>query len=263
MRLVFHPDYSYSDFVGQILPRASNGNIAYDFVEGPFTCILEKAQNNKDNPFFLIIEEINRGNAAAIFGDIFQLLDRYDDGIGKYSIKNADIAEKIFKDKNIEIRLPKNLWIFATMNTSDQNVFTLDTAFQRRFEMQLVENKFSDDPNKQGFEIEDTGVTWKIFAEAINDILAKQDAVVSSEDKSLGAWFVKPDKGSNAISKEKFANKVLKYLWDDAFKFARNEIFKVSEDKNTLQKVILAFKLGGFDGIFQDSIIQKIKLENN
>lgn len=253
MRLVFYPDYSYSDFIGQILPISKSGNIKYDFIAGPFTRILALAFEKPNEPYFLIIEEINRGNAAAIFGDIFQLLDRTD-GESEYGIKNIDIAQEVFEDEYAEIRLPKNLWIFATMNTSDQNVFTLDTAFQRRFEMELIENKFSVEHE---FEIDGTGIAWRTFAETINDILAKQDAVVSSEDKSLGAWFIKSDEikdGKKFVSKKRFANKVIKYLWDDAFKFARNDVFDISENKNTLQKVISAFETGGFDVILKESV---------
>jgi hypothetical protein len=236
IRIVFHPDYTYSDFVGQILPKLKNDKVVYDFVPGAFTQALELASQIDIIPVFLIIEEINRGNAAAIFGDIFQLLDRKENGESKYEIDNKDISDK-------KVKIPSNLYIYATMNTSDQNVFTLDTAFQRRFEMELVRNTFDENQN---WEIPETGVTWKTFAEEVNKLLTKQDAVMSSEDKSLGAWFVK-----DGITKSRFANKVLKYLWDDAFKFDRAAFFDVGK-YNTLQEILDEFDKTGFERLLAD-----------
>lgn len=150
-RLVFHPDYTYSDFIGQILPAvAEDGQVSYKFTPGPFTNILREAYNNPGKEYILIIEEINRGNAPAIFGEVFQLLDRkveirdidddgYPIGTSEYGITNMNIAEEMYgKDRKTEkVRIPSNLSIIGTMNTSDQNVFTLDTAFQRRWDMLL------------------------------------------------------------------------------------------------------------------------------
>jgi MoxR-like ATPase len=237
IRTVFHPDYTYSDFVGQILPKLNDKKVVYEFVPGPFTEALELANQIVKTPVFLIIEEINRGNASAIFGDIFQLLDREESGESKYEIDNKDISDE-------KVKIPSNLYIYATMNTSDQNVFTLDTAFQRRFEMELVRNIFDDNQN---WEIPETGVTWKMFAEEVNKLLTKQDAVMSSEDKSLGAWFVK-----DGITKSRFANKVLKYLWDDAFKFDRAAFFDVGK-YGVLQEILDEFDKTGFERILADA----------
>ncbi len=215
------------------------------FKPGPFTNIMGLAclDERANEPFILVIEEINRGNAAAIFGDLFQLLDRDENGTSEYEITSPAIAQSVFGDKTALIKLPSNLWIFATMNTSDQNVFTLDTAFQRRWDMELVRNEFND--NDHSFIIEGTGITWREFATVVNDILAEQDGVMSSEDKSLGAWFIRPNKadaqGAPMVSRERFANKVLKYLWDDAFKFERKNFFKITDYK-TLERVIVGFK---------------------
>ena len=138
VRVVFHPDYTYSDFVGQVMPvlekvKKNDGTeeekLQYKFVPGPFTRILDVAYANHQEKCLLIIEELNRGNAPAIFGEIFQLLDRNDDGSSKYAIYNSDIANEVHKDKLCPIKLPPNLTIVATMNTSDQNVFTMDNAF--------------------------------------------------------------------------------------------------------------------------------------
>lgn len=248
-RLVFHPDYTYSDFVGQILPKLEgDGNVTYVFNPGPFTKIVRKAYINPDKMFFLVIEEINRGNAPAIFGDIFQLLDRDEKGSSEYAITNADIATVVYENENHKVKIPSNLTILCTMNTSDQNVFTLDTAFQRRWNMRLIQNKFSDEENERKFaetKILDTDVTWeKFFTEINNIILKKNIRMTSSEDKRLGTHFVKVtdleyvegDIRQNSM----FAEKVLKYLWDDAFKFNHDEIFDLTK-VDSLEKVIENF----------------------
>ena len=162
-RLVFHPDYTYSDFVGQILPHvADDGLVGYEFAPGPFTKLLRKAYIDPEKRYFLVIEEVNRGNAPAIFGDIFQLLDRDGDGNSQYEITNADIAKAVYKNESHKVSIPSNMSILCTMNTSDQNVFTLDTAFQRRWNMRLIKNKFGGDEQEQTFaetKILDTDVT--------------------------------------------------------------------------------------------------------
>lgn len=291
-RLVFHPDYTYSDFIGQILPAvAEDGQVSYKFTPGPFTSILREAYNHPGTEYILIIEEINRGNAPAIFGEVFQLLDRkveirdvdddgYPIGTSEYGITNTNIAEEMYgKDrKNDKIRIPSNLSIIGTMNTSDQNVFTLDTAFQRRWDMRLIENDFANvDPILADAEILDTTVTWRNFCVEINKIVVGNSArMTSAEDKRLGAYFVhlrdlkfNPDMGDlkeyDSLRKKeskglltadektlianireamrqnrKFPEKVIKYLWDDAFKFNREVIFETTEYQS-LEQVIRAF----------------------
>ena len=178
-RLVFHPDYTYSDFVGQIIPKLdTDGNVNYIFSPGPFTKIVKKAYWNPDKMFYLVIEEINRGNAPAIFGDIFQLLDRDVNGASEYAITNADIAKVVYQDENHKVTIPSNLTILCTMNTSDQNVFTLDTAFQRRWNMRLIQNKFLDDASERAFaetKILDTDVTWEKFFTEINAMILRKN----------------------------------------------------------------------------------------
>ncbi|EMG88368.1 ATPase family protein [Helicobacter pylori GAM112Ai] len=230
-KIVFHPDYSYSDFVGQIMPSVDDsGIVSYKFNPGPFTNILKKAYHNHKLKHVLVIDEINRGNAPAIFGEIFQLLDRlkhdkdgFKKGSSEYAINNMDIANIVHNDKNASIRIPSNLWIVATMNTSDQNVFTLDTAFQRRFSMQLIENSFENvDDDFKNMKILDTDITWQKFCTTINEKIAQNNEGLSSmEDKRFGVYFVSVD---DLKSKENFAHKVIKYLWDDVFKFDRNII---------------------------------------
>ncbi len=246
-KIVFHPDYSYSDFVGQIMPSVDDsGIVSYKFNPGPFTNILKKAYHNPQTKHVLVIDEINRGNAPAIFGEIFQLLDRlkhdkngFKKGSSEYAINNMDIANIVHNDKNASIRIPSNLWIIATMNTSDQNVFTLDTAFQRRFSMQLIENSFENvDDDFKNMKILDTDITWQKFCTTINEKIAQNNEGLSSmEDKRFGVYFVNVD---DLKSKENFAHKVIKYLWDDVFKFDRNIIFDTAKF-NTLEAVVKNF----------------------
>lgn len=307
-RLVFHPDYTYSDFIGQILPAvAEDGQVSYKFTPGPFTNILREAYNNPGKEYILIIEEINRGNAPAIFGEVFQLLDRkveirdidddgYPIGTSEYGITNMNIAEEMQgkERKTDKVRIPSNLSIIGTMNTSDQNVFTLDTAFQRRWDMRLIENDFANvDPTLADAEILDTTVTWRNFCVEINKIVVGNSArMTSAEDKRIGAYFVhlrdlkfndamgdlkvydalrkKESKGiltddektqiaiiRDAIRQNrKFPEKVIKYLWDDAFKFNREVIFEVTEYQS-LEQVIRAFMYAqGLDRfkVFKDNV---------
>ena len=269
-RTVFHPEYTNADFIGQIMPKLVQGKTDFVFKPGPFTSILKKALCDSQNRYVLIIEEINRGNAAAIFGELFQLLDRIDDeskktshekelntygkGWSEYFVMNSEInnyirdSDDAFDGKaldingihfsaNTGIRLPPNLSILATMNTSDQNVFTLDNAFQRRWDMKLIENVFGnteEETNQRNAFVDSAKqITWEKFQTAINIKIGKmsEDAGLSSmEDKRLGCWFVKAEKDKDGkdiyiIRKELFAEKVLKYLWDDAFKFCREKVF--------------------------------------
>lgn len=290
-RLVFHPDYTYSDFIGQILPAVDEGGqVSYKFTAGPFTNILHDAYLNPATEYVLIIEEINRGNAPAIFGEVFQLLDRkvevrdvdddgYPVGTSEYGITNANIAAIVYGDPTHKVRIPSNLSIIGTMNTSDQNVFTLDTAFQRRWDMRLIENNFDNvDPELADAIILDTTITWRNFCTEINKIVVGNGARMSSaEDKRLGAYFVhlrdlKFDEGMGDLGDEyellrkkeraktltdaeesrlveirdamkqnrRFPEKVIKYLWDDAFKFNREVIFETTEYQS-LEQVIRAF----------------------
>ncbi|MBQ3838334.1 MAG: AAA family ATPase [Fibrobacter sp.] len=274
VRVVFHPEYTNAEFIGQILPKV-NGHVTYEFTPGPFTQIIKRAYLNPNEHFYLVIEEINRGNAAAIFGDTFQLLDRlkagetdslgndpanasvntFTEGWSQYFVQNDDVNAyirgnensiqigNICFDSNTAIRLPPNLSILATMNTSDQNVFTLDNAFQRRFDMELVRNEFDlSQPavNAQyNAEIDDTGIKWGQFWGWINaKITATLKGLSSTEDKRLGVWFVSNVGG--IIDDKVFAEKVLKFLWDDVFKFKRPQIF--ADGIDTLEKLINFFE---------------------
>jgi len=291
-RVVFHPEYTNAEFVGQVMPMVKpEGGIDYHFAAGPFTRILARAYANPTKPYYLIIEEINRGNAAAIFGEIFQLLDRhkkgesdsvggntYTAGWSKYFVDHVDVNGIIRKEisdtqydseeekptinftANSAIRLPPNLSIYATMNTSDQNVFTLDNAFKRRFDSELIKNSLDgvDHDAQRETKIEGTEVTWGKFWKCINDlILEKHSSMTSSEDKRLGAYFIVGEEKTaedgttyREISKKLFGEKVLEYLWDDAFKYKRKEVFK--EECKSVESLIEKFTSGGFPAVFKN-----------
>lgn len=237
---VFHQEYSYFNFIGQVMPTTDEDDIRYQFKPGPFTELLKMAVNCPNKKHVLVIDEINRGNAAAIFGDTFQLLDRNEAGDSSYAIYNSEIAKYVYKDESKPISLPPNFYLLGSMNTSDQNVFALDTAFQRRWQMRMLKNdfdkaSFADEP------ILDTIVTWRSFAETVNSLIAETaNQTLSNEDKRLGAFFVSSRVLSASSGGHEFAESVLKYLWDDAFKFKRSAVFD-TENLHTLEEVIDKF----------------------
>lgn len=233
LTVTFHPEYSYYDFVGSISPVIHNQQMFYEFVPGPFTIMLDKAIKNKNENYFLIIEEINRANASSVFGDLFQLLDRDDYGNSEYSIYNKDISNYIYDNASTKIAIPKNLSIICTMNTSDQNVFTLDTAFKRRFDFKYIKIS-EDDFIKNDFVVffgsysgETKGITWSNFALTFNKYLLNRIAkeLYANEDKQLGPWFIKK---SDAYESTIFVEKVLRYIWDDVVKHEKSLIFNTN-----------------------------------
>lgn len=230
-RTTFHPEFTYSDFIGQILPVVKNQNITYDFQPGVFTEALKEAYRDKSKKIFLVIEELSRGNVAGIFGDIFQLLDRNDKGCSRYPVRNSIIAKQIIQLNDLEdrISLPANFNIICTVNTSDQNVYVMDTAFKRRFDWRYV----SIDPvknddgsiyekdnvrfniiNKEGNAIE---VDWHSFYMKLNQFITDRvQGLGLNEDKQIGQFFIQFSQNmSDTIINEKIQNKLLQYLWDD------------------------------------------------
>lgn len=254
-RVVFHPDYTYSDFVGQILPRLDENNkLEYIFTAGPFTRVLQKASDDPSNMYYLIVEEINRGNAPAIFGEIFQLLDRNEDGASEYGISNYEVAKEVYGNTNHSVKIPSNLTVLATMNTSDQNVFTLDTAFQRRWKMKHIPNRFNNEHSKD--IIQGTQITWGAFATVINEMVVDINLdVASSADKRLGAYFAKVSE----LKADVFPEKVLKYLWDDAFRMDKESIF--DEKYKALEDVIEEYECSKTDklqSVLKASVYKKM-----
>lgn len=273
-RTTFYLEYSNSDFVGQLLPVVDGKDIKYKPVPGPFTKALKRAYENKDRMIYLVIEEINRGNAAAIFGDLFQLLDRLKKnkdgrsvGDSEYPITN-EFIEGYFKEEKVDfipgnIYIPSNLTIIATMNTSDQNVFPLDTAFKRRWKMKRLTNNWSNHEFAD-YYIPFTNITWKSFVEAINEkMLESADDGLFLEDKQIGAYFISedvlvkqkkceeykdnldPETTYNEYKDklENFTNKVIEYLYTDVFKFNKDKLFKVTTISfNKLCESIIKFE---------------------
>lgn len=249
-RTTFHPETDYHSFVGSYKPVMNGSNIEYKFVPQAFTKAYCNAWLNPEQPYFLIIEEINRGNCAQIFGDLFQCLDRDDNGFSKYEINcDKDLAnylksvfessastEAVESYKAIiqtedfdKIILPNNLYILATMNTSDQSLFPMDSAFKRRWDWEFVPINY-DDANSLNIAIGDSTYNWGKFIENINP---KIKELTGSEDKQLGNRFVNPKDGN--ITFDQFRSKVLFYLWSEVYKDeygTQSSIFKYGNEEN-------------------------------
>jgi hypothetical protein len=284
-RVTFHPNYSYAQFVGTYKPIQGEQatDIKYEYVPGPFMRTYINALNKPEEKFLLLIEEINRANAAAVFGDVFQLLDRKN-GVSEYPIAASEDIKKYLldnlgclKDKNInelsdeekkkylEMRIPANMYIWATMNSADQGVFPMDTAFKRRWEFEYI----SVNEPEQVAEIEkyvipmcvntEHGyyVNWNVLRTRINDILI--DNCKINEDKLLGPFFIsinmlddiklnkdekdrvlaideasRSDEDNNILVEthkkeisfmKAFENKVIMYLFEDVMKMRAEKIF--------------------------------------
>ena len=251
-RTTFHPDSDYSTFVGAYKPtkgkrplyglfgkdtvRMKDGEdlfedmITYKFVPQAFLNAYIRAYQTDEN-VYLIIEEINRGNCAQIFGDLFQLLDRDENGISEYTIKaDADLKsfleEELGEDnpgiKDGELCLPSNLYIYATMNTSDQSLFPIDSAFKRRWDWEYEPIKYKNTDWK--IVIDGTEYSWVSLQRKVNDKIL---SATSSEDKMLGDYFVNPSDG--IITDKVLLNKILFYLWNDVCKDGEGDIFRTKE----------------------------------
>lgn len=291
IRTTFHPDSDYSTFVGCYKPimkavpqtyvvegnekpvmadkdnQATKEEIVYDYTPQAFVQAYTKAWTT-DKPVILVIEEINRGNCAQIFGDIFQLLDRGDDGVSEYEIKpdkalenyleahfagKDDVPEDIRNGKIM--KLPANLYIWATMNTSDQSLFPIDSAFKRRWEWKYIKIAWPYKKNEDGsFKTDENGEKvhfnysiegghdWWEFLQQINAII---DKMTNSADKQLGYFFAKAK--DDIISYDTFVSKVCFYLWNDIFKTyaldgQESDLFKFTKkikDKDGNEKEVI------------------------
>jgi 5-methylcytosine-specific restriction endonuclease McrBC GTP-binding regulatory subunit McrB len=244
-RVTFHPEYSYSDFIGQLLPKVvdkpdGSKEITYDFSKGVFTQALEKAYEDTSKDVYLILEEMSRGDVAAIFGDIFQLLDRISTGTQKgysrYFVNNDIVAKDIIAIIDNKIKLSPNLFILGTVNTSDQNVFVMDTAFKRRFDWEYISVKpvkndtgtsYLNNPNINVILTDSTPQEkqWAQFYMGLNKFISHKDYLELGEDKQIGQFFIEFDNASSPeMIKDKIQNKLLQYLWNDVQKasFKRN-----------------------------------------
>lgn len=265
-RVTFHPDYSYGQFVGSYKPISDDeGGIRYEYVPGPFMRTLVKALESGKNgdsaeKFLLIVEEINRAKVAAVFGDMFQLLDRTDAGDSVYEIQASEDVRRYLarelggtKENYTSIKIPNNMYIWATMNSADQGVFPMDTAFKRRWEFTYIGINENDDKisidnlpvkNSEGNEIE-----WNILRKSINNMLLKECKV--NEDKLLGPFFISGEVFKNATSNtdeffNAFNSKVLMYLFEDAGKMHQKKLFAgIDQNELTFSKVCEDFKTRG------------------
>lgn len=250
MRVTFHPEYSYHDFVGSYRPeplykKEDTSNfvneenqvfekgepyINYRFVPGPLTLMLESAISslNSSNPqiYTLIIEEINRANTPAVFGDLFQLLDRENTGESTYGVTNLEIL-KYLKSKEIidpnqkEIKLPNNLNLVASMNSADQGVFVMDSAFKRRWIFEYLSIDPEEAKHKDELVSYNGGkIRWADFVLECNRLLADNRI---NEDRHIGPYFLKQGEPSN---NDIFSSKLLMYLWDDVGRTMRSKLFK-------------------------------------
>lgn len=222
LRTTIHGEYSHFDFVGNVMPISKNGVVGYEFTEGIFTTALIRAMLYKGNDVYLIIEEMSRGDIASIFGDVFQLLDRNEQGVSEYRIDNSLISDELVKNGaklkgDDKIYLPSNLHIIGTVNTSDQNVNVLDTAFKRRFSFvyESVKPSYNTENgeilNSVAFNLGGKEFEWNQFYLAVNQFIVSNLGL--SEDKQLGQFFVKFNEGVDV--NETIKNKVLHYLWED------------------------------------------------
>jgi hypothetical protein len=239
-RVVFHTDTQFTDFVGCLKPSMEGGNVIYSFRPGPFINALITALKNPTQTYSLVIEEINRAPAAAVFGEIFQLLDRGADGSSTYGITPSDPEVISYIERELgstlangQIKLPSNLNILATMNSSDQAVMPMDTAFKRRWKFKYVPLNFSICASgvfkiHQGANVRD--VLWKNFALTVNRILSD---LMIPEDRHLGPFFLSNNDLLNEQStRESLTGKLFIYLWDDVLRHGnRPQIFL--DDINT------------------------------
>lgn len=267
-RVTFHPDYSYANFVGTYKPVPKGEDISYEYVPGPFMRSLVKALKNPSEPFLLIIEEINRANVAAVFGDVFQLLDRKSDNFSEYPIEaTEDMKTYLKKELNEDfdkIRLPSNLFIWATMNSADQGVFPMDTAFKRRWDFKYFGINHDEQlVSNIKVEINNQVIYWNDLRKAINEELLTYKI---NEDKLLGPFFAFNEYLKDEIPLNEFMttfkNKIIMYLFEDAARSKRNELFSgVSKKGNlTYSQICEAFDETGIE-IFCDNIKEKFIIE--
>lgn len=276
-RVTFHPEYDYASFIGGFKPitevDAETGDevIKYKFVPQTFTNIYVDAWNNKDNEYYLVIEEINRGNCAEIFGDIFQLLDRNSDysitpssELKQYLVKELTSKDAIKGIENGKMKLPSNLNILATMNTSDQSLFPMDSAFKRRWDWEYIPinyeptyidangNEKENESSKYKVIISDSeSFSWLDFIKKVNNNYIKPNPNLGM-DKCIGNYFIKAKEHN--ITLEEFINKGIFYLWNDVFKDEDDHIF----EENTFYEDFFPISTKGKEKVLK--ILEKIGL---
>jgi len=267
-RVTFHPEYDYASFIGGFKPiteideDTKKEEIKYKFAPQIFTNIYVDAWNNKDNEYYLVIEEINRGNCAEIFGDIFQLLDRNPDynitpsnELKQYLVKELTSEDGIKGIENGKMKLPSNLSILATMNTSDQSLFPMDSAFKRRWDWEYIPINYekSEENPSSSYQVvvsDSKSFSWLEFIEKVNTIIKENRNL--GMDKCIGNYFIKAK--NNVITLEDFINKAIFYLWNDVFKDEDDHIF----EENTFYEDFFPIAINGKDKVLK--ILEKIGL---
>jgi hypothetical protein len=250
----------------------------FEFVPGPFMKAIANSLQDQTKPHYLLIDEINRGDCSAIFGDIFQLLDRDADGSSKYPVELRPEAANWLDGKvnnwgqenNGQLKIPKNLTILGTMNTSDQNLYPMDTAFKRRWDWSScsVEKEYDSLPENTYLIISEQKHKWVQLIKNLNNFITSRSN--GMEDKQIGPWFIKPADADNTINVDSFSNKLLFYLWHDVFKDDQNSesspFLSYDEERNEintfggLQGVFLA---GGLEAIFKHEILKGCRMQNS
>ena len=227
-RTVFHPDLQNSDFFGCLKPQMDGKKVRYGFSPGPFMKAIAEAYRTPGEPVFLVIEELNRAAAAAVFGDLFLLLDRDDDGKGEYDVSfPSSESKEWFQDKTKmsydTLLLPSNLFIYATMNSADQGVYPIDTAFRRRWRQEYLPLDYDKGPDGDVSYVDAAGIrhalSWREFVKLLNSHLTGSQTLGIAEDRLLGQWFVK----KKELNGTGIPEKVLLYLWDDLLRHEGRE----------------------------------------
>ncbi|WP_084783238.1 AAA family ATPase [Bacillus dakarensis] len=280
-RATLHPEYGYTDFVGQVMPvvepigvEGSETKIEYKFNPQVFTKAIKFAFDRlkKDEPVFLILEEMSRSNVAAVFGDLFQLLDRDENGESEYRIDNLVISSEIWGEySNRKIYLPNNFFIIGTVNTSDQNVFVMDTAFKRRFEFEYVDAnevakdgngtplnnfmfEFSDDDSNESVVFD-----WINLYRSLNNFITNQGekGLGLSEDKQLGQFFIKFRINENRYNYNQFSGKLLEYLWNDVQNVSYSNVSIFKQEISNFSTAYKNVKDG--KNIFSNELLEYLK----
>lgn len=227
-RTVFHPDLQNSDFFGCLKPQMDGKKVRYGFSPGPFMKAIAEAYKTPSEPVFLVIEELNRAAAAAVFGDLFLLLDRDEDGKGEYGVSFPSTESEAWFEAETgvaygELLLPSNLFIYATMNSADQGVYPIDTAFRRRWRQEYLPFDYDKGPDGDVHYVDGAGnrheITWREFVKLLNNHLTSSKTLNIAEDRLLGQWFVK----KKELEGKGIPEKVLLYLWDDLLRHEGRE----------------------------------------
>lgn len=264
IKTVFHADFQNSDFMGALKPKMVSDptskelKISYEFRPGPFARVLQNSLANPEEHWFLVIEELNRAHAAAVFGEIFQLLDRDSDGRSEYEIDFPDDDFKSWLNShsrvNVErLYLPNNLSILASMNSADQGVVPIDGAFRRRWRQKHIRIDFTHAP-RGDFELVDLVgnaklVEWKDFAPKLNTMLLNKLDV--AEDRLFGPWFVSNEE---LAASDKLPEKIYSYLWDDLLRHnPKTDLFAAG--LNSFGQLALAVETG--EKVFCDDFLKE------